>query len=64
MRTMFLKSNERSEVEQNGAKRVRGLVLALSLRKEVEEQPVFLLRYARSCKQTVCLKETAKFILR
>ena len=36
-RSCVLKSYKHSEVEQNGSKRVRGLVLALSLRKEVEE---------------------------
>ena len=40
-----------------GAKRVRGLVLALSLRKEVEEQ-------AESNRYSVCLKETVRSILR
>ena len=40
-----------------GSKRVRGLVLALSLRKEVEVQQI-------KHQYSVCLKETAKFILR
>ena len=39
------------------SKRVRGLVLALSLRKEVEVQQI-------KHQYSVCLKETAKFILR
>ncbi len=51
-----------------GSKRVRGLVLALSLRKEVEAQQTkhryFYFRYAHSCKQTECLKETVGFILK
>jgi len=55
-----LKSYERSEVEQNGAKRVRGK----RGRGASGKQPVFLFRYAHSCKQTECLKEMAKFILR
>ena len=40
-----------------GAKRVRGLVLALSLRKEVEVQQIKL-----QC--LVCLKETVRSILK
>ncbi|WP_390888142.1 transposase [Campylobacter rectus] len=43
-----------------GSKRVRGK----RGRGASGKQPVFLLRYARSCKQTVCLKEMAKFIPR
>ena len=55
-----LKSYERSEVEQNGAKRVRGK----RGRGAANKTPVFLFRYAHSCKQTECLKEMVGFILK
>ncbi len=53
------KFNGEIEIDESyfGAKRVRGLVLALSLRKEVEGQQIKL-------RCSVCLKETAKFILK
>ena len=50
-----------------GAKRVRGLVLAFFEKRgrgAANKTPVFLFRYAHSCKQTECLKETVGFILK
>ena len=43
-----------------GAKRVRGK----RGRGAANKTPVFLFRYAHSCKQTECLKETVGFILK
>ena len=58
-REKISKFSDEIEIDESyfGAKRVRGLVLALSLRKEVEAQQI-------KHQYLECLKETVGFILK